>query len=179
MRYSAHIPLTTASGFTANEEKAVVKWFAGPRQIESSGAALNLKEAGTPNGGLGHMKWLSVLILTGMLIAGAAWPTAATAPPIQILIEDGSPYFVPVTATVASGGSIQWENPTPTHHTITHNDCVEDGAPCFFDSGTMAPGDTFTVPGLPPGRYPYHCRIHPIMRGVLTVTDASAMPSQL
>ena len=103
-----------------------------------------------------------------------AMPTAT-----QIMIEDGSPYFAPAKVTVASGSPIRWDNPTPTDHTVTHNGCVEDGTPCLFDSGIIPPGEQFSVSGLPPGRYPYHCRIHPIMRGVLTVTDAAAMPSQL
>lgn len=125
------------------------------------------------------MKWLTMTVLIGMVVTGPVWPTTATPPYTQIVIEDGSPYFVPVTATVISGNPIRWDNPTPTHHTITHNACVDDSEPCAFDSGTMSPGDTFTLPGLPPGRYFYHCRIHPIMRGVLTVTDDSHMPSQL
>lgn len=114
-----------------------------------------------------------------LIVAAPPWTTVAGPPYTQIVIEDSSPYFVPVTATIASGSPIRWENPTPTHHTITHNACVDDSAPCAFDSGTVAPGETYTLPGLPPGRYPYHCRIHPIMRGVLTVTDGSSMPSQL
>ena len=118
------------------------------------------------------MKWLMV-VLVGLVAPSLAWPTTATPPYTQIVIEDGSPYFVPVTATVASGNPIRWDNPTPTHHTITHNGCVEDGSPCFFDSGTIPPGGQFTIPGLPPGRYVYRCRIHPILRGVLTVIDAS------
>ena len=125
------------------------------------------------------MKWLMMTVFTGLLVTGLAWPTTATLPSYaQIVIEDGSPYFVPVTATVVSGNPIRWDNPTPTHHTITHNACVDDSGPCAFDSGTMPPGETFTLPGLPPGRYVYHCRIHPIMRGTLMVTDAFA-PSQL
>lgn len=121
---------------------------------------------------------LITLIAVGV-IGGLAWPTEATAPSMQIIIEDGSPYFVPVTATIASGRPIRWENPTPTHHTITHNACVDESGPCAFDSGTIAPGDSYQLSGLPPGRYPYHCRIHPIMRGVLTVTDGGHLPSQL
>ena len=37
----------------------------------------------------------------------------------------------------------------------------------------------YDVPGLPAGRYPYHCGIHPIMRGQLVVTDDPSTPSQL
>ena len=113
-------------------------------------------------------------------LAMLAWPTSAVTPTsMQIIMEDGSPYFVPVTATITTGSPIRWDNPTPTHHTVTHNACVDDSAPCAFDSGTVAPGDSYTVPSLPPGRYPYHCRIHPIMRGVLTVTEGPQLPSQL
>jgi plastocyanin len=125
------------------------------------------------------VKRFFIAALTGILLTGLAWPIAATPPYMQILIEDGSPYFVPVTATISSGNPIRWENPTPTHHTVTHNACADESGPCAFDSGTMPPGDAFSLPGLPPGRYAYHCRIHPIMRGMLTVTEASQMPSQL
>lgn len=111
--------------------------------------------------------------------AGSSWPAMGTSLSAQIVMEDGAPYYVPVTATVASGNPIRWDNPTPTHHTVTHNGCVEDGHPCLFDSGPVPPGAQFTIPGLPAGRYLYHCRIHPIMRGVLTVTDGVPTPSQL
>ena len=49
-----------------------------------------------------------------------AWPTAATPPYTSIIIDGGSPYFVPKSATVSSGAPIRWENPTATEHTITH-----------------------------------------------------------
>ena len=100
-------------------------------------------------------------------------------PATQILMENGSPYYVPATATVASRAPIRWDNPTPTHHTVTHNDCGKETQPCLFNSGTVAPGEHFTVPGLPAGHYPYHCGIHPIMRGQLVVTDDLSTPSQL
>jgi plastocyanin len=122
--------------------------------------------------------YLRVIGSMMLLLAGLPWPTEATPTVTQIIMEDGSPYFAPVTATISSGSPIRWDNPTPTHHTVTHNACVDGSAACAFDSGTVAPGDSYTIAGLPPGRYPYHCRIHPIMRGVLTVTDGS-LPSQL
>jgi hypothetical protein len=80
--------------------------------------------------------------------------------------------------TVSTGSPIRWENPTATEHTVTHIGCLEDGDHCAFDSGLMLPNGTFALPGLAPGRYPYLCRIHPIMRGVITVTDTFT-PSQL
>ncbi len=119
------------------------------------------------------------IALLSLFITSLAWSMTAMPTATQIMIEDGSPYFAPAKVTVASGSPIRWDNPTPTDHTVTHNGCVEDGTPCLFDSGIIPPGEQFSVSGLPPGRYPYHCRIHPIMRGILTVTDAAAMPSQL
>ena len=111
--------------------------------------------------------------------AAATWTVTDTSLSVQILMEDGSPYYVPVTATVASGNPVRWDNPTPTHHTVTHNGCLEEGPSCLFDSGTVPPGSQFTIPGLPAGRYGYHCRIHPIMRGMLVVTDGPPAASQL
>jgi plastocyanin len=104
-------------------------------------------------------------------------PSAATPPQLLITIENGAPYFLPVSATVAAGTSIRWDNPTATHHTITHDSCV-GGDVCAFDSGNMAPNESYTLPGLSPGQYPYHCRVHPVMRGVLTITEPAVAPVQ-
>ncbi|MGE5710408.1 MAG: cupredoxin domain-containing protein [Nitrospira sp.] len=120
-----------------------------------------------------------VMIVVLSLGVLAAWPTAATAPYTAIIIDSGSPYFVPKSATVSTGAPIRWENPTPTEHTITHMGCLEEGESCAFDSGIVMPNETFTLPGLAPGRYPYFCRVHPIMRGTIIVTDQATIPSQL
>ena len=125
------------------------------------------------------MNWLTAIGLALAAGIGSNWVASTTSSHTQIVMEDGSPYYVPVNATAASGIPIRWDNPTPTHHTVTHNGCVEEGRPCLFDSGPVSPGAQFTVPGLPAGRYGYHCRIHPIMRGMLTVTAPPAAPSQL
>ena len=124
---------------------------------------------------------LQIRIISAVLaiVALTAWPTTATAPYTAIIMESGSPYFVPKSATVSTGAPIRWVNPTPTEHTATHVGCLEDGEPCAFDTGIVLPNDTFTLPGLAPGRYPYVCRIHPIMHGVIIVTDPVATPSNL
>jgi plastocyanin len=108
-------------------------------------------------------------------LALGALPGGATPPQFLIMIENASPYFSPKVASVEAGTPIRWDNPTPTEHTITHDGCVTDGT-CAFDSDTMLPNAHYSIAGLPPGQYPYHCRVHPIMRGLLTVTESSAPP---
>ncbi len=119
------------------------------------------------------------LVAMFAIMAWTAWPTSATPPYTAIIIDSGSPYFVPKSATVSTGAPIRWENPTPTEHTITHVACLEDGKGCAFDSGIVLPNDTYTHPGLAPGKYQYLCRIHPIMHGTIIVTDSAPVPSQL
>ena len=110
----------------------------------------------------------------------AAWPTTATPPDPAIIIDSGSPYFVPKSATVPRGAPITWDNPTATDHTITHVGCLQAGSTCAFDSGVVRPSGNFTLSGLASGQYPYLCRIHPIMYGIVTVTDSfDPTPSQL
>lgn len=102
--------------------------------------------------------------------------TQAFAPPFTIIMEGEAPYFFPAKAMVPAGVSIQWHNPTATYHTATHDGCVTEG-PCLFDTGSLPPNGTYSVSSLPPGHYPYHCQVHPIMRGILIVTEPVIPPS--
>ena len=123
------------------------------------------------------MSWrlfLLVMVISTLM----AWPTSATPQATQVIMDSGSPYYVPAAVTVTAGGAIRWENPTPTHHTVTHDACLEESGRCTFDSGAVEPGGAYTIPSLPPGRYPYQCRIHPIMRGMIIVTESPLLPSQ-
>jgi plastocyanin len=87
-----------------------------------------------------------------------------------IRMEHFPPYYYPHEAVVWADVPIQWINATASPHTVQHDDCGTE-KPCLFDSGKVAPGKTYTLPGLPPGRYSYHCQIHPIMGGTLIVED--------
>ncbi|MFN3681321.1 MAG: hypothetical protein ACK4VP_04670, partial [Nitrospira sp.] len=84
------------------------------------------------------MKWLWFvsLVIAGVGMAetvSRGLPTDASHP-MHIRMEDSSPYYIPVSATVSSGTPIRWDNLTPTHHTVTHNGCTEDQQHCLFDS---------------------------------------------
>ena len=88
--------------------------------------------------------------------------------PVVINMENWAPYYQPYVAEAQTNTPILWKNPTASWHTIRHDGCVKEG-PCLFNSGSVAPNKTFTLSGLKPGRYPYHCELHPIMRGELII----------
>ena len=87
---------------------------------------------------------------------------------VFINMENWAPYYLPNEAVIPSGTPIFWKNPTASPHTVRHDGCALKTT-CLFDSGAVPPDGTFMIPGLAPGRYPYHCELHPIMRGELIV----------
>jgi len=84
--------------------------------------------------------------------------------PVLIKMENWAPYYRPYEATIPPQTPIYWKNPTASPHTVRHDGCVNGGT-CLFDSGTVVPNETYTIQGLEPGRYSYHCELHPIMGG--------------
>lgn len=93
-------------------------------------------------------------------------------PSVLIKMESWAPYYRPVEAEIPLQTTIQWNNPTASTHTVRHDGCAKKG-PCLFDSGAVHPNGSYTIQGLAPGRYPYHCELHPIMRGELVVGGQS------
>src|SRR5215210_1824892 len=74
--------------------------------------------------------------------------------------------FDPPNITVAPGTTVTWVNADRAPHTVTATDPA--GA---FDSGTLQPGQSFSVTFTQPGTtYAYYCAIHPSMTGTVTVT---------
>jgi plastocyanin len=51
--------------------------------------------------------------------------------------------------------------------TATHTWSAEDGT---FDSGALAPGDSFEFTFTEAGEFAYFCNFHPSMQGTITVT---------
>ena len=72
--------------------------------------------------------------------------------------------FTPKSVTIARGSSIKWTNQGPSTHTTTSNSGLWDK--------TLPPGQSFTRRFTSVGRFPYHCSIHPFMKGVITVTSS-------
>jgi plastocyanin len=71
--------------------------------------------------------------------------------------------FDPADITVAVGASLVWTNEGAIEHTTT----ADDGS---WDSGVVAPGESFDFTLDEPGTYTYVCEIHPsVMQGTITV----------
>ena len=70
--------------------------------------------------------------------------------------------FSPSPIVVAKGTTVTWTNNDIT----THDTKADDG---MWNSGSMAPGATFSTTLQTTGTFTYHCTIHPGMVGTVTV----------
>jgi plastocyanin len=92
-------------------------------------------------------------------------PAAAQAPGTgggaKVSVQDN--FFKPGDITVKSGDTVTFTNDGAVPHTVT----ATDGAD--FDSGSLAPGKTFSFVAAGHGKISYVCTIHPGMQGTITV----------
>jgi plastocyanin len=96
---------------------------------------------------------------------GDSTPAAAQAPAsaggAKVSVQDNT--FKPGDIKVKSGDTVTFTNDGGVPHTVT----ATDGAD--FDSGTLAPGKTFSFVAAGQGKISYVCTIHPGMQGTITV----------
>lgn len=93
---------------------------------------------------------------------GASQATSAQAAPSSTVTYVVQDYSFP-SLVVAPGQVVRVIDRDPEPHTVT----ADGGA---FDTGSVdstTPG-SFTAPKAP-GRYPFSCRVHPTMHGILVV----------
>jgi plastocyanin len=111
-----------------------------------------------------------------LLVAGEAGATVASSggsggpkvggggPTVTVVIKNFA--FVPSHVTAKPGETILVEDKDSVAHTFTGG----TGASAF-NSGPITPGGSRTLKApTAAGTYPFHCVIHPFMKGVLTVT---------
>lgn len=108
----------------------------------------------------------------------AVSPNASTQSPKVVVVTmkgdiNGQTYH-PATVVVVIGvnNTVEWINDDSASHTVTATS-VPSGAQ-MFDSGNLAPGQTFNYTFTVPGNYTYHCRYHPWMVGTVVVLAAGA-----
>jgi plastocyanin len=97
-------------------------------------------------------------------------PAPATAPAAKapasggtaVSVQDNT--FDPGTIKVKVGDTVEWTNEGGIAHTVT----ATGGAD--FDSGSLAPGDTFSFTADKAGTISYVCTFHPGMQGTIEVS---------
>jgi plastocyanin len=94
------------------------------------------------------------------LLAAFALAGANAAAATHTITIDGMS-FEPASLQLRRGDTVRWVNKDLVPHTAT--------APKDFDSGTLAPGQSWEVQVDRPGRHEYVCRLHPTMKAVLVV----------
>src|SRR5829696_1210878 len=71
--------------------------------------------------------------------------------------------FQPMAIFVGAGQTVEWTNTGNADHTV-------DSDTEIFESDIIDPGETYRYTFDDPGIFPYHCDIHPHMRGMVVVT---------
>jgi plastocyanin len=82
------------------------------------------------------------------------------------------PGFAPdaITIVIGTNNTVTWTNNDSAPHTVTSTGAPSSGS---FDSGSIAPGQTWTHTFTTAGTYHYTCSYHSWMKGTIIV-EASA-----
>lgn len=106
-----------------------------------------------------------LLALSGCAQSASAPEVAVTAPAISLDITgDTCPGI-----EVAAGTQVAWTNRDTAAHIVRHE--PEGGGEATFDSGELAPGDSFVFTFIEPGLYPYRCTEGSATLGTVTVSE--------
>ena len=113
------------------------------------------------------LRAIAIAVVAGLLLTAAlaqpnpqAKATTASATSLNATIDNFS--FAPKELTVKAGTTVAWTNKDDIPHTVTS----DDGA---FASPVMDTDQSFQFTFPSPGRFPYHCKLHPKMTGVVIV----------
>jgi plastocyanin len=107
------------------------------------------------------------------LIAACLQPVGAHAADLVVTAAENT--FVPGNVSMAAGSKLTFANPDLAPHNLIADANTKKGP--LFGSATISQGQTAEVKGvaaLKPATYPFHCSVHPMMRGALTVTAPGA-----
>lgn len=107
------------------------------------------------------------------LIAACLQPVAARA--VDQVVTAAGNTFVPGNVSMAAGSRLTFANPDLAPHNVIADATTKKGP--LFGSTTVNRGETTEVNGvsaLTPATYTFHCSVHPLMRGSLTVTAPGA-----
>lgn len=84
--------------------------------------------------------------------------------------EQTNECYIPYSVSVKEHSSVTWTNDDTSVHTATSG-TPANGPNGFFDSGLIAPGDSYTNQFNEEGTFDYYCIAHPWMTGKVIVVD--------
>jgi len=103
---------------------------------------------------------VAAVVVPATSAAAVTDPAAGTARSVErVKMADGN-VFRPARVTIARGDVVKWVNRDNVAHTSTGD---------AWNSGTVAPGETFRRRFRRAGTFRYRCTIHPTMTGVVVV----------
>ena len=115
-----------------------------------------------------HIFVLVALAVTTVMVAGCTsssnpspGPVTSIASQNTVAIKDYA--FSPSTLTIQKGANVTWRNDDSVQHQITSDSQA-------FSSPLFGTGGTYTYQFNTTGTFPYHCSIHPSMKGTVVVT---------
>jgi plastocyanin len=110
-----------------------------------------------------------VLVLTALVAGCSDGPQsddgADSHKPDVRTVEIRGNLFNPSTVSMTQGDSVLFQNRDSVIHRIE----LDSGE---RQTGTIAPGKDASFALPTPGRHPYHCAIHPAMKGTIVVAEA-------
>lgn len=103
---------------------------------------------------------LLLVLAASVSLASAGSVTAAERQPQSVEIRGFA--FQPGQVEVMVGDSVQWANQDFAPHTATADDEA-------WTTDVLPNGSKGKFTARSPGRFPYHCRFHPEMKGLIVV----------
>jgi plastocyanin len=110
---------------------------------------------------------LSIAAVLVLAMSAILNPSPVHAQGMTVSIQNFA--FQPATLSVPVGTTVTWTNNDMVAHTSTSDSGV-------WNSGTLAPGQSYSYTFTQAGSFPYHCMIHPFMHGAIVVGSV-ATPS--
>lgn len=106
-----------------------------------------------------------ILVLLGVLLTiGVVTVSGCTSGSNTVNIQNMA--FSPATVHIPGGTTVMWINNDKVDHEVVSDNGV-------YDSGVLSPGESFNYTFTQAGDYPYHCSIHPSMRGIIIVSSST------
>ncbi len=77
--------------------------------------------------------------------------------------------FNPASVTLSRGSTVTWTNQDSTAHQIINDATAAAGQGQLFESNPLSQGQSYSFTFQQAGTFPYHCNIHPSMKGTIIV----------